>query len=114
MINETFSQYDYIPEWQYFDELKIQGRTILHIYPHKDTINDKNDDMTGYVDALEFVLKVFDVKNRKCYETYCDSICFLDKIQTSIRVFKDQSTMVIIDEPCQIHQGHSVTIRQPN
>ena len=112
MIDETFNMYE-TRKWDWYDVLKFNNRVILHLYPENDTINDNDDESTGYIDGLEFKLKVFDCKDRKCYETYCDSICFDDAFQyTRIKVFKDQSTMIIIEQPCEIHSGHTVFIRK--
>ena len=111
MIEETFSMYENL-EWDWFEILKFNNRVILHIYPENDTINDKDEESTGFVDCLEFKLKIFDCKHRKCYETHCDSICIDDIKYSSIKVFKDQSTMIIIEPSCEIHSGHTVFVRK--
>lgn len=112
MIEETFNMYETC-KWYWYDILKFNNRVILHLYPENDTINDKDEEMTGYFDCLEFKLKIFDCKNRKCYETDCDSILFEDAFKYMIiKVFKDQSTMIIIEEPCEIHSGHTVFIKK--
>lgn len=99
-------------EWEYNGILEIYDRAIIHIYPTKDTINDKNDESTGYTDSLEFTAKIFDVKNRIYYETeYCDNIIIIE-LSPIVKVFKDQSTMLVFDCGVKILNGQGIVVEK--
>lgn len=110
-IERTFAMYSK-NEWGYNGILEIYDRAIIHIYPTKDTINDKNDKSTGYTDCLEFTVKTFDTKNRVYYETtHCDNIIIME-LSPIVKVFKDQSTMLIFDGGIKILNGHGIVVKK--
>ena len=111
LIEETFSVY-VKKELKWSSFLEIKDRAIIHIYPTKDTINDKNDESTGYTDCLEFTAKIFDVKNRVCYETeHCDNIIIME-LSPIVKIFKDQSTMLIFDNGVKILNGQGIVVEK--
>jgi len=108
IIKKTFSAYNKIERLPGY----FEGRTIIHIYPQKDTINDLDDEMTGYEDSLLFGVGVFNSVTMTAWTCEDrDEINIPEKMKCmSIRVFKDQSTMITIDQPITIGCFQSLTI----
>jgi len=107
---KVFEDYklDHIQDWN----PKFSGRVIFHLYPVEDTMNDENDNLQGFIDALLFDVHVYDCKNMKKYE-----IKNRDQIEinvlphnTKIRIFKDFSTMIIVDRGCQLKIFQSLEV----
>ena len=93
-----------------FDE-----RLIMHLYPNEDTMNDENEESSGYEDALISKFRIFDAENATEYTGtfFCDEVYICDddkKLSVKIRIFKDKSTMIIIDGKCKLIRGQAVGI----
>ena len=105
---------------QYLDEIfldyvevnslpkELYGRTILHLYPVRDTDNGK--ELDGFVDALFFDLHIYNCETMTVYKTDCKDQIRID-VPCATRIFKDGSTMIIIDSPVAIHLFQSVDIQ---
>lgn len=90
-------------------------RLIIHLYPNEDTINDENEESCGYEDVLISKFRIFDIEKRIEYigSLFCDEVYICDndkKLSVKIRIFKDGSTMIIIDGRCRIISGQAVGI----
>lgn len=72
------------------------GRTILHLYPTQDTMQENG--LVGFEDALMFDIKVYVPKRKVVYTVEWRDQVEL-KVPADIRIFKDGSTMIIIDKP---------------
>lgn len=111
MINEVFSRYKEVNLPPLLDGIKIDGRTIIHTYPTKDTQNDKDDELDGFIDALLFDVHIFDVDKSLVYKSRGhDRIDYYGFKIISQEIFKDGSTMIIIDTPVKIHLGQSIGV----
>jgi len=99
-IEDTFKAYEEVDE----KLTQLNGKTIIHLYPVEDTMMDGIDNIKGFIDALFCEVHVYDVTNRKVYKGgYCDGVSIRDINSHSLRIFKDLSTMIIIEEPVKIH-----------
>lgn len=107
MIKDIFSSYR---EEKIMPDKFLSGRTIFHIYPSGDTQNDKNDDLAGFHDALLFDVHIYRPQERVKYPVIHDrdTIDFLFPV--SIKVFKDGSTMIVVDRPIHIGVTQAMTV----
>jgi len=107
LIRNTFSLYkeiDKIP-------LIITEKTIIHIYPSEDT--DKKDGLIGYWDSLLFTCKFYFMPSMTFYEIKNRDGINID-ISSKIQVFKDESTVIILnDYPFNINLGQAIFIYKP-
>lgn len=111
LIKETFSRYTERELPDFLEGIKIDGRTIIHTYPTEDTQNDENEELSGYADCLLFDIYIYDVKNKIFYKSKGhDTICYSKFPNISQKIFKDGSTMVVIDKPVNIFLTQAVTI----
>jgi len=107
---KVLSQYEEVTE----PIKEIESRCVLHLYPNHDTMIDEIDEITGYIDALFCELHVYDVQNRKVYKhKYCDGVITNGVLNQSTRIFKDLSTMIIIEEPVKISYYTAVEVESP-
>ena len=96
-IKDTFNKYtkiDTMPK-------RVTGRCIFHMYPYQDTTNEDGS-LQGYQDAMLFNLHIYDTGNMTVWETSCKDALDID-IPCNVRVFKDLSTMVVIDGGVELH-----------
>ena len=107
MIKDVFSSYK---EETPMPNKFLGGRTIFHLYPSGDTQNDKNDDLAGHRDALLFDVHIYRPKERVKYPVIHDrdTIDFL--FPTSVKIFKDGSTMIVVDRPIAIGVTQAMTV----
>ena len=111
MINEVFSRYKEVELPSILDGIKIDGRTIIHTYPTSDTQDDNDDELDGFIDALLFDVHIFDVDKSLVYKSKGhDRIDYYGFNIISQEVFKDGSTMIIIDTPVKIHLGQAIGV----
>lgn len=95
MIENIFSRYNYNRKRK-CPKIFNNG-AIIHIYPTRDTLQDNGDIALGYVDAILFDVHVYDTtKLEKYVISERDGILFEVLVET--RIFKDLSTMYIINE----------------
>ena len=94
----------------------LTGRTIFHIYAKSDTIN-QDGDLEGFEDSLFFTLKVFNMVSMSYWEVRNRDSVELDRygfaIGADIRIFKDGSTMIIVDGDIEICWYQAVEISRP-
>lgn len=102
---------DYTEIFENFPTL-ISGRTVIHLYPTQDT-RDKSGDLTGYNDALFFDAKFY-LTEPKIFFTLPRRDEIEIQIHVWTRIFKDGSTMIIVDEDFQLDIFQSVRIRRPD
>lgn len=105
MIKDIFNRYeesDKIPKI-------LEGRTIIHMYPTEDTIDDYGE-AHGFRDSLIFIFDIYNCNTGKVYRRkgYYDEIDLT--VPCRIRFFKDLSTMLIIDDRIFIGNTQSVMI----
>lgn len=87
---------------------EIKGRCIIHIYPKKDTY-EEDGELYGYYDALLCEMHIYDCNNEIVYKTkYHDSI-YLD-VPIGTRIFKDLSTMLVIDGGIILSYGTGLSV----
>lgn len=95
-IEEVFGRYTEIED----APLEIHGRCVIHIYPTEDTQKD-NGELDGFCDAYNCRLDIYDVINKTVYKTYSHDEVNI-RIPSRVRIFKDLSTMIIVDEPVRL------------
>lgn len=80
---------------------------VIHMYALKDT-TDKDGTLLGYDDSLFFKAVVYNEDKKEYYVTNgrpLDNINSLHyNVGFEIRMFKDQSMMLIIQEPVEVRQ----------
>lgn len=109
LIEETFSMYKEKEIDNYIIESK--GRTIIHTYPIGDTQNDKDEELSGYKDSLLFDVHIYNCKEKVVYKSKGhDNIFYCGLSRLSQKIFKDESTMTIIDEPVEILLCQGITV----
>ena len=109
MIKETFDMYMEKEIDNYIIESK--GRTIIHTYPTDDTQNDKDEELSGYKDALLFDVHIYNCEEKVVYKSKGhDNIFYRGLSSLSQKIFKDESTMTIIDEPVEILLCQGITV----
>jgi len=110
-ITETFAQYEQVDEpIRYIDK-----KCVLHLYPKEDTMIDGKDNLTGYMDSMICELYVFDVGERKAYHCkFCDAVNVRGVLTQQTKIFKDLSTMIVIDEPVNINYYTAVEVESPD
>lgn len=79
---------------------EIKGRCIIHIYPKRDTY-EENGELSGFCDALLCEMHVYDCKNKLVYKTQNHDSVYLG-VPSETRIFKDLSTMLVIDGGVQL------------
>lgn len=105
-IKDTFAMYTYSDERV---PNHINGLCIIHMYPKEDTMINGSDELTGYTDAYSCDVRIYDVKNRICYNAdYTDAIDI--DVPCKVKVFKDLSTMIEIRGGVDIVNGHAMSI----
>jgi len=105
LIQDTFTSYqedDKIPKVLY-------GRTIIHVYPKKDTINEDGE-YEGFYDSLFFNFDIYNTDNEKVYKRSALYDELVIETPCRIRVFKDLSTMIIIDDNISIGGSQSILV----
>lgn len=102
IIREVYNRYEEVQSLGF----RLDGHTVIHVYPTEDTY--RGDDLHGLMDSLFFDAWVFN-NGKKCLYRWHDQITF-DVKPSFIRIFKDGSTMITIDEPIIIFFGQSMNI----
>lgn len=90
---------------------KINGRTLIHIYPKEDTLNDNNDNSTGFVDVLNCEVHIYNTDNMTVFKTRKHDQIEVE-VPCNVRIFKDLSTMLIIDTPVTFGMFQSLEVRK--
>jgi len=88
----------------------INGRTLIHIYPKSDTIEDYSDDSHGFVDALNCEIHIYNTDNMTVFKTERHDQVEM-RVPCNVRIFKDLSTMLIIDTPVTFGWYQSLEVR---
>ena len=96
-IKDTLSRYIEIEDMP----KQITGRCIFHMYPYQDT-TDENGGLVGYQDAILFNLHIYDIDNMTVWKTSNKDSLDID-VPCKTRIFKDLSTMVVIDGGVKLH-----------
>lgn len=104
-IREVLSRYTAVE-----DECprRFDDRTLLHLYPTRDTHN-ADGDLDGFQDALFFDVHIYDTDTKTRY-TIADRDEIDLNVPCRIRYFKDGSTMLILDGPIELHPFQSMEI----
>lgn len=84
-------------------------RLIIHMYPEKDTYNIDSGELYGFSDSLFFRTIIYNTDNLKYYDYSLHDEIRLE-VEHQIRIFKDGSTMIIINQPCIIGCGMSFAV----
>ncbi len=85
-------------------------KSLLHIYPTADTY-DKDGKLNGYRDSLFFELHVYNVNTMTVYKTENKDGVNFDNIPIrGVRVFKDGSFIVMINEPFTLGISQCVSV----
>lgn len=79
-------------------------RVILHLYPTHDTGEN------GYVESLFFTAKIYDVRSLQVWTVEGRDEVSLNVPWSRIRIFKDGSTMIAIDQPVSIRLHQSMAV----
>lgn len=88
----------------------IKSTCVVHMYPYKDTILECGA-TEGYINAYNCILHIYDVDNKTVFKTiWHDEIDI--SVPCRIRIFKDLSTMIIINVPVEFVFGRSFSIRR--
>lgn len=115
LIIKTFEQYrDFRPLPNSLED--INERIVIHIYPYKDT-DDGTNIGEGYMDSLLFMANIYLTRSEIVYSTTHHDAIILNRV-VGMRIFKDQSTMIIIDpftntglqNPINISKSKVITI----
>jgi hypothetical protein len=93
-IRKTLSQY---LETNKIPESNI-GRTIIHMYPVEDTYT-KDGELNGYMDAIFCNYHIYNINDMTVFKTQRLHDALHLKVPCEVKVFKDLSTMIVIDEP---------------
>ncbi len=88
---------------------RIQGRCIIHINPISDT-RVENGDLEGYHDSIHCRYDIYDCENMTVYKDkrLHDRVHLFIPCRTGI--YKDLSTMVIIDDGCSFAYHQEVEV----
>lgn len=107
-LNKVFDQYTEVE----FSSSKIIQSPIVHMYPTEDTRRDDGE-LSGYVDAMLFTLKIYDTQDKVFMETHNkDALDLYDdniKIR-KIKIFKDGSTMVQFNGDYNFYDSQAVEV----
>lgn len=88
---------------------KFQGRTILHLYPTRDTFN-QDGELDGYYQNLFFNLDVYDAKKMVKYSAGEHDAIFTSGCNiNNVTVFKDGAFCICIDGEVEFLSGQAVT-----
>ena len=110
MITDTFNKYSY-NEKESCPKI-FHNRIVIHIYPVGDTIEDDNNKAQGLEDSILFDVHIYDTIAFKKY-IILNRDAILLEVPVETRIFKDLSTMYIIDEPCAFDIFQKITIYSP-
>jgi len=103
-LTKNYTETKEVPE-------KINGRTLIHIYPKEDTIEDGTDDSRGFVDALNCEIHIYNTDNMTVFKTKRHDQIEM-RVPCNVRIFKDLSTMLIIDTPVTFGIYQSLEVRK--
>ena len=103
-LQEVFKEYKEVDKPLY----EIKRRCIIHIYPKKDTY-EEDGELYGYCDALLCDIHIYDCDNKLFYKTQNHDSVYLD-VPSGTRIFKDLSTMLIIDGGVTLSYGTGLSI----
>lgn len=103
-LTKTYTETDEVPK-------RINGRTLIHIYPKEDTIEDGSDDSHGFVDAFNCEIHIYNTENMTVFKTKRHDQVEMS-VPCNVRIFKDLSTMLIIDTPVTFGLYQSLEVRK--
>ncbi|MBA2176875.1 hypothetical protein H0266_18505 [Halobacillus locisalis] len=106
-LKDVFSAYSDGGELPLFHTLS--GRTIIHLYPVADTV-DEHGELIGLVDALFFEVNIYNVETMTFWSTTSKDEIDLG-IPCKARIFKDGSTVLIINRDIKIMDTQSLTVK---
>lgn len=86
----------------------INGRCIIHMYPYRDTV-EEDGSLSGYIDAMFCELHIYDCNNSTVFKTKHIDALIINTI-SSIKIFKDLSTMVVIDGGVELHSSQAFEV----
>ncbi len=98
---DDYEQINELPE-------NIEGRCVIHMYPYEDT-NNGTEGGNGFIDAFNCELHIYDEENKTVFKTKRHDQIDV-KVPCKVRVFKDLSTMLIIDTPVRLFNGQSFEV----
>ena len=90
---------------------QINGRTLIHIYPKSDTINDNDGHSSGFYDAINCEVHIYNTDNMTVFKTKHHDQIELE-VPCRTRIFKDLSTMLLIDCPVTFGNCQSLEERK--
>ena len=114
-INLNQKSKHYLRELENYEEVDtlpsiLYGKTIFHIYPKRDTLN--RGISRGFEDAIESKVIIYNsdmIKHIK-YQSKRLHDEVASNVNVRTRIFKDLSTMLIINEPIKVELGQSIKI----
>jgi hypothetical protein len=72
--------------------ITVNGRCVIHLYAKEDTRHDDSEDFTGYGDAYNCEVHIYDEEKKIYYRTkYHDQVEIDRDVIANIRIFKDLS-----------------------
>lgn len=104
-VKDVFSHYeksDVLPDI-------LHGRTIIHVYATHDT-DEGGGVVNGYVDSFYFDVHIYNGKT--WWEITGRDQIELNVKDSRVRIFKDGSTMIIIDRPIRFGMYQSLEINE--
>lgn len=87
---------------------QIEGRCIIHMYPISDT-RDGSKSLAGYHDSINCRYNIYDCDLCTVYKTNLKDR-LSPKMPCRISIYKDLSTMVIIDGGCKFGGGQEMEV----
>ena len=104
-IKDVFSAYKEVFEPIYATERSC----IIHLYAKKDTMIDGKDNLTGYRGSYLCEIRVYDPAKKIMYvHEYSDAV-YIEK-PCQVKVFKDLSTMMFVENPVTITYGSATFV----
>jgi len=106
----------YIKELEGYEEVDnlasiLYGKTIFHIYPKRDTLTNAGHSR-GFVDAIESKVVIYNSQENK--KIKYESKRLHDEVASNVpirtRIFKDLSTMLIIECPIYVELNQNINI----
>ncbi|MFC0903716.1 hypothetical protein ACFHWD_03305 [Clostridium sp. MT-14] len=108
-LKKVFTKYKEVDK--YCNLITVNGRCVIHLYAKEDTRHDNSNVFTGYGDAYNCEVYVFDEEKKLYYKTkYHDQVEIDRDVNACIRIFKDLSTVIIIPLPCKVLLGQSILV----
>ena len=106
LVKSIFAQYTKVDKYPNI----ITERTVIHIYPTHDTY-DEEGELRGFSDCLFSIYRFYFTESKTYYEFINkDGIDFEGMRMIRVRVFKDNSTMIILSQQYTINNFQCLCI----